>query len=181
MEEEVRALAEAISQNNDKGEPPMTHQPERILEHEPFEYGNEITDIQTEKHQTTQKSKIQCEECDTSFTTRYASKRHFNSFHAPTATKKLKVKDQSQSSLKRFHCTICGEGFTRLEGVEKHKSRFHPDSSTPRFACQICGNEFTYYNLRDHTNICLRRQQLSQAIKSTFETLRPCDENDPSK
>lgn len=127
-------------------------------------------------HQATQKAKVPCKGCNRLFSNVYACNRHFNNFHAATSTKKLKNNPDTPVPKwpKCFECTQCGMWFTRLEGLQKHTSRAHPNPSAPENICSLCGKKFvSEYNLRDHKQICRRRQSAPNSTTTSTNIPSP--------
>lgn len=177
MREEVKALEDAVNRAKQlktqqgkqcESEQQSRQQQDVQVEHEIVEFDHETTDVLPVKHhQVIQTAKIPCKECDCLLSNVYASNRHFANFHAPTSTKTVKQKNPD-GGLKRFQCTQCGTWFTRLEGLQKHISRAHIDHSAPVSLCTLCGKKFvSRYNLRDHEQICRRRQLSSNSASET--------------
>lgn len=107
-----------------------------------------------------------CELCDQTFSSNFSLKRHNQTYHLPTSTKKTQ-KDNGEK--KAFECNKCKHSFGRKDLLKKHISRKHADPAHSNLYCKQCEKKFvSAYNLKDHVLKCHRRR-----AESSVSTVNP--------
>lgn len=90
-------------------------------------------------------SVISCQNCDTSFPTKYQYQRHQCEFNAEKVVLKAEVagKNVDKASRLRFECDICKKSFVSNNNLERHKNCHRNKSNN---ICEFCSKTFVSEN-----------------------------------
>lgn len=141
------------------------------------EYVFTATDKQQEKRlKLPDSSVISCQNCDTSFPTKYQFQRHQCEFNAEKVVLKAEVagKDIDKATRLRFECDICKKSFVSHNNLERHKNCHKSKSNN---VCEFCSKTFVSENrLKIHKeNHCKKAGDTTKFYRSDVVVWR-CDQ-----
>jgi len=105
----------------------------------------------------TGEKRIDCSQCDATFSNKYGLKKHW-----------LKCHDPNNKSVKQFSCDVCGQKFSRRPSLKQHRAIVHPELDKPH-QCQQCEKRFLYpKDLTSHVRAQHERSHKCEICQEKF-------------